>query len=46
MLDGPRTHDRRMIVYPIMQGVPFQDMEVALDIAMRERAKRKANDNG
>lgn len=30
-------------LYPIMQGVPFRDMEVAIDMAMIE--KSKANDN-
>lgn len=32
-------------LYPVMEGVPFNDLEVALDLVVMERAKRKANDN-
>ncbi|NQW47027.1 MAG: hypothetical protein HQ464_04570 [Planctomycetes bacterium] len=46
VVEVARYAPRRKYLYPIMQGVPFQDMEVALDIAMLERAKRKVNDNG
>lgn len=40
-----RYQPRRKYLYPIMEGVPFKDLEVALDMAVIERAKRKANDN-
>ncbi len=36
---------REKYLYPIMQGVPFKDLNVALDMAVLERGKRKANDN-
>lgn len=32
-------------LYPLMKGVPFSDLEVALDIAIAARAKNKSNDN-
>lgn len=28
-----------------MSGVPFKDMEVALDMAIQQRGKRQTNDN-
>lgn len=36
---------REKYLYPIMNGVPFKDLNVALDMAVLERGKRKANDN-
>lgn len=39
-------YPRKKYLYPIMNGVPFKDLEVALDMAILERLKRKANDNG
>ena len=36
---------REKYLYPIMQGVPFKDLNVALDMAILERGMRKANDN-
>ena len=36
---------RRKYLYPLMEGVPFRDLEVALDITVAARAKNKSNDN-
>lgn len=36
---------REKYLYPVMNGVPFKDMSVALDIAVMEHKKKKANDN-
>lgn len=36
---------RQKYLYPIMEGIPFKDLEVALEIAVAERMKHKANDN-
>lgn len=36
---------RRTYIYPIMDGIPFKDLEVALDMAVLERMAEKANDN-
>ena len=36
---------REKYLYPVMDGVPFKDLNVALDMAVIERRKRKANDN-
>lgn len=38
-------HPRHKYLYPIMEGVPFRDLEVALEMAVAERMKYKANDN-
>lgn len=45
IVDVAGYRPRRKYLYPIMEGVPFKDLEVALDMAMIERAKCKANDN-
>ncbi len=36
---------RAKYLYPIMRGVPFRDLNTALDMAVMERIKKKANDN-
>lgn len=36
---------RHKYLYPVMDGVPFKDLNVALDLAVMQRAKKKANDN-
>jgi len=43
MIDVAKYKPREKYLYPLMQGVPFRDLEVALDIAILERAQ--ANDN-
>ncbi|PZQ45332.1 MAG: hypothetical protein DI551_07680 [Micavibrio aeruginosavorus] len=45
IVDVAKYSPREKYLYPIMNGVPFRDLEVALDMAVQERAKRKANDN-
>lgn len=43
MIDVAKYKPKEKYLYPIMEGVPFRDLEVALDMAMLER--HKANDN-
>lgn len=43
MLTVARYAPKEQYLYPIMSGVPFRDLEVALDLALLERSK--ANDN-
>ncbi len=45
IVDVAKFTPRERYLYPIMEGVPFKDLEVALDMAVMERAKRKVNDN-
>lgn len=45
IVDVAKYNPREKYLYPIMNGVPFKDMEVALDMAIKERGKRKTNDN-
>lgn len=45
IVDVATYSPREKYLYPIMSGVPFRDLEVALDMAVQERAKHKANDN-
>ncbi len=45
IVDVAKYSPREKYLYPIMNGVPFRDLEVALDMAVQELAKRKANDN-
>lgn len=45
IVDVAKYSPKEKYLYPIMNGVPFRDLEVALDMAVQERAKRKANDN-
>lgn len=43
IIDVAKYRPREKYLYPIISGVPFNDLEVALDLAMIERSK--ANDN-
>ncbi len=45
MVEVAHYNPRRKYLYPIMQGVPFKDLEVALDMATLQRANAKSNDN-
>ncbi len=45
MIDVAKYHPKEKYLYPIMDGVPFRDMEVALDFAVQLRTTSKANDN-
>lgn len=45
IVDVAKYSPREKYLYPIMNGVPFRDLEVALDMAVQERAKRRSNDN-
>ena len=45
MVEVAKYNPRERYLYPIMSGVPFKDMEVALDMAMQQRGKRQTNDN-
>lgn len=45
IVDVAKYSPREKYLYPIMNGVPFRDLEVALDIAVQEHAKHRANDN-
>lgn len=36
---------REKYLYPIMNGVPFKDLNVALDMAVMERRACRANDH-
>ena len=43
LIDVAKFMPREQYLYPIMRGVPFRDLDVALDLAIIEH--RKANDN-
>ncbi len=45
IVDVAKYSPKEKYLYPIMNGVPFRDLEVALDMAVQERAKRRSNDN-
>ena len=45
IVDVAKYSPKEKYLYPIMNGVPFRDLEVALEMAVQERAKRKSNDN-
>ncbi len=45
IVDVAKYNPKEKYLYPIMNGVPFRDLDVALDMAVQERAKRKSNDN-
>lgn len=45
MIDIAKFQPKEKYLYPIMEGVPFKDLEATLELAALERAKRKANDN-
>ena len=42
-IDVARTVPKEKYLYPIMRGVPFRDLEVALDLAILDC--QRANDN-
>lgn len=45
IVDVAKYKPKEKYLYPIMNGVPFKDLEVALEMAVQECAKRKSNDN-
>jgi hypothetical protein len=46
MIEVAKYAPKERYLYPVMEGVPFKDLEVTLDLVVMEHAKRKANDNG
>ena len=45
IVDVAKYSPREKYLYPIMNGIPFKDLEVALEMAIEERKKCKTNDN-
>lgn len=45
IIDVAKFKPKERYIYPIMDGVPFRDLEVSLDMALLERKKRMSNDN-
>ncbi|MFA5593268.1 MAG: hypothetical protein WC989_08145 [Micavibrio sp.] len=45
IIDVAKFKPKEKYIYPIMDGVPFKDLEVALDMAVLKRGQRKTNDN-
>ena len=45
MIEVASYRPRAQYLYPLMGGVPFKDLEVALDIAHAAYIKHTANDN-
>jgi hypothetical protein len=43
IIDVAKFQPREKYLYQIMQSVPFQDLEVALDIAKEQREQGPAN---
>jgi polysaccharide pyruvyl transferase WcaK-like protein len=45
MIDVAKCQPKEKYLYSVMESIPFKDLEVALDMALKERAKWKSNDN-
>lgn len=45
IIDVAKFKPKERHIYPIMDGVPFRDLEVSLDMALLERKKLMSNDN-
>ncbi len=46
MIDVAKLQPRQKNLYAVMNSVCFRDLEVALELTLRDRPHRKLNDNG
>jgi len=46
IVDVARLQPRKQYLYPVMDRVCFRDLEVALELMLNDRPRRRLNDNG